>query len=89
MSLFYFLSDRKYKNSVYPTKASQEVAIVAIALKYIEKLAQVEYQGIGINFRGYVLFEQKNNTARNYIFGNLLNSGTWQEFRTSPVQAAI
>lgn len=70
------------------TKEAQEVEIPAIALKYIETLAQVDYQGIGINFRGHVLFDQQQNTARDYILKTLLNPGAWQEFGQGPVQAA-
>jgi hypothetical protein len=63
--------------------------IPTIARKYIETLTQVNYQGISINFRGYVLFNQNNNTPRNYIFNNLLKPGSWQDFGTSPVQVAL
>ncbi len=56
-------------------KEAKEVSIPVIARKYIETLTQVNYQGISINFRGYVLFSQENNTPRNYIFGNLLKPG--------------
>lgn len=70
-------------------KESKEVSIPAIARKYIETLTQVNYQGISINFRGYVLFNQENNTPRNYIFNNLLKPGSWQDFGTSPVQVGL
>ncbi|BAY22277.1 hypothetical protein NIES2100_20400 [Calothrix sp. NIES-2100] len=71
------------------TKEVKEVSIPAIARKYIETLTQVSYQAISINFRGYVLFDQTNNTSRNFIFGKLLKAGSWQEFGTSPVQAGL
>jgi hypothetical protein len=70
------------------TKEPQDVEIPAIASKYLETLAQVDYQGISINFRGHVMFEQQQNTARDYILKTLLNPGTWQEFGKAPVQAA-
>ncbi|MBE9038673.1 hypothetical protein [aff. Roholtiella sp. LEGE 12411] len=70
------------------TKEPQDVEIPAIASKYLETLAQVDYQGISINFRGHVLFDQQQNTARDYILKTLLNPGTWQEFGKAPVQAA-
>jgi hypothetical protein len=70
------------------TKEPQEVEIPAIASKYLETLAQADYQGIGINFRGHVLFDQQQNTARDYILKTLLNPGAWQEFGQAPVQAA-
>ncbi|MDZ8261497.1 hypothetical protein [Nostoc sp. ChiQUE01b] len=71
------------------TKESTEVEIPALAAKYLETLAQVDYQEVSINFRGHVFFEQPNNTARNYIFGTLLNPGPWHEFGIAPVQAAM
>ncbi|MCM0593811.1 MAG: hypothetical protein KA716_27895 [Gloeotrichia echinulata DEX184] len=70
------------------TKEPQEVEIATIANKYLATLAQVEYQGIGINFRGHVLLEGEQNTARNYILKTLLNAGPWQEFGEATVQAA-
>ncbi|MBD2513902.1 hypothetical protein H6G93_02550 [Nostoc sp. FACHB-973] len=71
------------------TKEFTEVEIPALAGKYVETLAQVDYQGVSINFRGHVFFEEQNNTARNYIFGTLLNPGPWHEFGQAPVQAAM
>ncbi|MBD2519164.1 hypothetical protein H6G93_30230 [Nostoc sp. FACHB-973] len=70
------------------TKEAQEVEIPVIASKYLETLAQADYQGISINFRGHVLFDQQQNTARDYILKTLLNPGPWQEFGKAPVQAA-
>jgi hypothetical protein len=71
------------------TKEVNEVEIAAIANKYIEKLPEVEYRAVGINFRGHVMFEQQNGSARNYIFKTLLNPGPWQEFGKAPVSAAM
>ena len=45
------------------TKPTTEVEIATLARKYLDTLAQVEYQGIGISFRGHVLFEQQQNTV--------------------------
>ncbi|WP_392535783.1 hypothetical protein [Nostoc sp. C117] len=70
-------------------KESTEVEIPVLARKYLETLPQVEYQGVSINFRGYVFFNEQNNTARNYILGTLLNPGPWHEFGKAPVQAAL
>ncbi|MBG1261723.1 hypothetical protein [Nostoc commune] len=68
---------------VIATKESTDVEIPALVRKYVETLAQVDYQGVSINFRGHVFFEQPNNTARNYIFGTLLN----QLFKKNKVSA--
>ncbi|MEH2111889.1 hypothetical protein [Nostoc sp.] len=71
------------------TKEATDVEIPALARKYLETLAQVDYLGVSINFRGHVFFEQPNNTARNYILATLLNPGPWHDFGTAPVQAAM
>lgn len=71
------------------TKGVEEVKIPAIARKYVETLPHVDYQAIGINFRGHVLFDKEGQTARNYIFGTLLSPGSWQEVGNAPVQAAM
>jgi hypothetical protein len=70
-------------------KEPQDVQIPAIVRKYIETVKQVNYQGIGINLRGFSLYEQNNQTARNYIFGKLLQPGAWQNFGSAPVQASM
>ncbi|AFY49058.1 hypothetical protein Nos7524_3260 [Nostoc sp. PCC 7524] len=70
-------------------KDPQDVQVPAIAHKYIETVKQVSYQGIGINLRGFVLCEPKNQAARNYIFSNLLQSGAWQDFGSAPMQASM
>jgi hypothetical protein len=82
-------SNRIIFSELIAAKEPQDVEIPAIATKYIKTLAQVDYQGIGINFRGHVLFDQQPNTARDYILKTLLNPGSWQELGQAPVQAAI
>ncbi|MBG1265631.1 hypothetical protein [Nostoc sp. WHI] len=76
-------------SEVIATKEFTEVEIPGVARKYLETLAQVDYEGVSINFRGHVFFNEQNNTARNYIFGTLLNPGPWHEFGKAPVQAAM
>ncbi len=71
------------------TKEVQDIEISAIARKYVEKLPQAQYQGIGINFGGYVLFVQSGQAARDFIFKTLLQPGPWSEFGNAPVQAAM
>jgi hypothetical protein len=74
---------------VIATKEPTDVEIPSLVSKYLKTLPQVDYQGVSINFRGHVFFEQPNNTARNYILGTLLNPGPWHEFGKAPVQTAI
>jgi hypothetical protein len=66
-----------------------DVNVAAIALKYIEALPQVNYQGIAINLIGHVPFEQTATAARDYIFDTLLTSGSWQKFGKEPVRASM
>jgi len=70
-------------------KEAKDVEISTIASKYIEKLSQAQYEGIGINFGGYALFPQSEQAARDFIFKTLLQPGPWSEFGNAPVQAAM
>jgi hypothetical protein len=70
-------------------KTEQAVSIPSIACRYIESMPNLQYQAAGINFRGYVPFSGEASKARNYLFGNVLASGSWQEMGTSPVQANL
>jgi hypothetical protein len=70
------------------TKDIEEVIISQLAAKYIEKLANVEYQAVGINPKGFVTFTESNGAA-NYLLNNLLASGEWRSFGKTPVKAAI
>ncbi|WP_066382728.1 MULTISPECIES: hypothetical protein [unclassified Anabaena] len=70
-------------------KEPQDVQAPAIAHKYIETVKQVNYQGIGINLRGFVLGESNNQSGRNYIFNQLLQPGAWQNFGSAPMQASM
>ncbi|MEA5596808.1 hypothetical protein [Rivularia sp. UHCC 0363] len=69
-------------------KDIQEAIIAQLAIKYIEKLPNVEYQAVGINPKGFVTFTESNGAA-NYLLKNLLASGEWREFGKTPVKAAI
>ncbi|MDJ0618673.1 MAG: hypothetical protein QNJ63_18340 [Calothrix sp. MO_192.B10] len=82
-------SNRIVFSEVIANKDIQDVEISAIALKYIQKLSQANYQGIGTNFGGYVLFPQSGQAARDFIFKTLLQPGPWSEFGNAPVQAAM
>ncbi len=70
-------------------KAITEITIANIAKKYVQTLPNVEYEAVGLNPRGYITFEQQQDTARQYIADTLLSSGTWQEIGTAPVRATL
>jgi hypothetical protein len=52
-------------------------------------LANLNYIGIGINFRGYISFGTDKRKVREFIFQNLLAPGGWQQLGNAPVQAGI
>jgi hypothetical protein len=70
-------------------KTVEEIAVAAIAKKYVEALPNVEYEAVGINPRGYVAFEKDIDAARLFITETLLSAGTWQEVGTAPVRATL
>ncbi|MCC5615426.1 hypothetical protein LC605_10150 [Nostoc sp. CHAB 5836] len=70
-------------------KTVEEIAIAAIAKKYVEALPNVEYEAVGINPRGYVAFEKNLDAARLFITETLLSAGSWQEAGTAPVRATL
>jgi hypothetical protein len=95
-------SQVRYQNGVsiiaYPSQVvfaqsfveDAEIAIPGVAQRYAEVLRNMVYQGVGINIRGYVPFAGGNmDAAREYMFGNLLAKGSWQEFGTAPAQASL
>lgn len=66
----------------------EELQISQIAVKYIEKLPNVEYQAVGINPKGFVTFAE-SDAASNYLLKNLLAPGEWRDFGNTPPKAAI
>ncbi|MEO1432058.1 MAG: hypothetical protein AAFV71_23950 [Cyanobacteria bacterium J06633_8] len=69
-------------------KDIQELQISQLASRYIDKLPNIEYQAVGINPKGFVTFTESNDVT-NYLSNNLLASGEWREFGSTPVKAAI
>ncbi|AUB43962.1 hypothetical protein COO91_10176 (plasmid) [Nostoc flagelliforme CCNUN1] len=70
-------------------KTVEEIAVAAIAKKYVEALPNVEYEAVGINPRGYVAFEKDLDAARLFITETLLSASAWQEAGTTPVRATL
>lgn len=72
------------------SKPFEEVAGPGIAHKYVQALPNVKYLAIGINFRGFAIFEDDDqNAARKYISETLLSKGSWQEVGTEPLRATL
>ncbi|GAC1490303.1 MAG: hypothetical protein NVS2B14_02330 [Chamaesiphon sp.] len=63
--------------------------IPSIATKYVQTLPQVEYQGVGINPRGYVTWDSSPDAASKYLTQTLLSPGAWQEVGSAPALATL
>jgi len=59
-------------------KTPAEIQVPAIASKYLATLPQLDYQAIGINPRGHVVFDDLD-AAQTYMRQTLLAPGSWQE----------
>lgn len=71
--------------------ADSETAMEAphTASRYIKSLPNLEYQAVGINFRGYLSFPEKASTAHEYLLETFFTSGSWQKLGKEPVKAEI
>ena len=71
-------------------KTPDDLKIPAIARKYVETLPNADYQAVGTKVRSFFLLEDESEyAARNYIFSTLLVSGPWYEVGKAPVRAAL
>jgi hypothetical protein len=66
-----------------------EIQIANLANKYVEVLRNLEYQAVGINFRGYVNCQQNEQPSNNYLSEKFLLPGAWQNCGTEPVKAGL
>ncbi|WP_404783506.1 hypothetical protein [Altericista sp. CCNU0014] len=71
------LSDKTYENVEIPT----------VARRYGEVLRNMDYQAVGVNFRGYVAFSEEG--AHDYMCQTLLSPGAWQQVGTQPMRAGL
>lgn len=70
-------------------KAIAEIAIPRLAQKYMESLPNIDYQGIGLNPRGYAAFPGGEDAAQQYLTGTLLAPGSWFNFGEAPARSAV
>jgi hypothetical protein len=59
-----------------------------VAQKYVATLKLADYQAVGINFRSYVA-QESQEAASEYINGELLASGSWQQYGTGTMRASL
>ncbi|AUB35547.1 hypothetical protein COO91_01431 [Nostoc flagelliforme CCNUN1] len=74
---------------VVENKLVEEIQVANLAKKYVQTLPNVEYEGVGINPRGYISFDQERDAAHQYLNEVLLSGGAWQEVGTAPVRATL
>lgn len=70
-------------------KEPGDVQVPSIAHKYIQVVNQVNYQGVGINLRGFAPYDKKDINGRNYTVSTLLQPGVWQDFGSAPMEASV
>lgn len=71
------------------TKQLNQLSFANLALQYIEKLANAEYEGLSINPKIIVPFQGDENTGKNFINQELLKPGNWSTFEGASPQSAI
>jgi hypothetical protein len=64
------------------------LTVATIAQKYLDIFKLAQYSAIGINIRSYSP-QATSLAATQYINHQLLASGSWQNYGTAPVQAAL
>ena len=69
-------------------KTTATVLSANIAQKYIQALPNMDFQGVGINPRGFAAFTEID-AARKFITENLLSTGAWKEEGEAPMQASL
>jgi hypothetical protein len=67
----------------------KDAEIPQIAHRYIEILRTIEYQAVGINFRGYSTCTNTTVEENNYLIDNFIQPGEWQNCGNKPVKAGL
>jgi hypothetical protein len=81
--------DRTVLVEALSDKDNDAVEIPKIARRYSEVLRNMDYQAIGVNFRGYSSFPGEGEAAHNYMCKTLLSPGAWQQVGTQPMRAGL
>lgn len=71
------------------TSEEQPIETPAIASRFVQTLPHLDYQAVGINFRGYIPFPASPSDARDHLFKTLLASGPWLSIDGAKVQAGL
>ena len=60
-----------------------------LARRYTEILRTIEYQAVGINFRGYITCTNTTVEDNRYLIDNFIQPGEWQDCADEPVKAGL
>ncbi len=69
-------------------KDLNSLTVATIAAKYLNIFKLAQYQAVGINIRSFSP-QSTPQAATQYINHQLLNDGSWQNYGTAPIQAAL
>jgi hypothetical protein len=71
-------------------KKIEDMSVTAIAERYVKMLPNAEYQGLGVNPRGYVSCEGTDtDAARKFMSEGLFAPGAWQQVGTVPMRSTV
>ncbi|MGB7412760.1 MAG: hypothetical protein WA902_00990 [Thermosynechococcaceae cyanobacterium] len=70
------------------TQSLEDLQCPQIAMKCIDRLPKVAYDGLGINPRAFMKFESPE-ASHQYLTQQLMTPGPWSNSPNGPVQAAI
>jgi hypothetical protein len=81
--------DRTVFVESFGDKASENLELPQLAQRYSEVLRNLNFQAVGVNFRGHVLFPGAEDSAHQYLCNTLLSPGSWQTMGTAPMRAGL
>ncbi len=70
-------------------KGLDDLVLPNIAQRYSEVLCNLNFQAVGVSFRGHVLFPGNGQAAHDYICQGLLQPGSWQNLGKFPMRAEL
>lgn len=65
------------------------IEIAKLARKYVQSLPNLEYEAVGLNPTGHVLFNGQPEAVKKYLSETLLAPGPWQQVGQAPVRTTI
>jgi hypothetical protein len=81
-------SNRIMFGEIIGDKDLNTLTVATVAQKYLNIFKLAQYQAIGINIRGFCS-QPTPQAASQYINHQLLSDGSWQNYGTAPIQAAL